>query len=199
MGKIAKKKEEKRSALLNAAFELFTVKGLHQTSISDISKKAGVAKGTFYLYFKDKYSLQTLLISRKADGIFMNAYDALAFEEIQDFVEQVLFIIHHILVQLNENKTMVRFLSKHLSWGIIKDALIAEGDRSDRTAYIKFEELLTASGFTFERPDIMIYLIIELVSSVSYNAILYQQPASIDQLMPYLDTTIENIIKSHTR
>jgi len=199
MGKIAKKKEEKRSALLNAAFELFTVKGLHQTSISDISKKAGVAKGTFYLYFKDKYSLQTLLISRKADGVFMSAYDALDVEEIQDFAEQILFIVHHILVQLNNNKTMVRFLSKHLSWGIIKDALIAEGEHSDHTAYIKFEELLIASGIAFERPDIMIYLIIELVSSVSYNAILYQQPASIDQLMPYLDTTIKNIIKAHTQ
>ena len=37
------------------AFELFTTKGLTKTTISDIVDQAGVAKGTFYLYFKDKY------------------------------------------------------------------------------------------------------------------------------------------------
>ena len=52
MGKLDDKKKQKRDSLLMAAFTLFTQKGINDTSISDIAKKANMAKGTFYLYFK---------------------------------------------------------------------------------------------------------------------------------------------------
>ena len=42
----------KEDSLLNTAFSLFTTKGVSKTSISDIVNNAGVAKGTFYLYFQ---------------------------------------------------------------------------------------------------------------------------------------------------
>ena len=50
-------KEEKENRLLNTAFKLFTEKGLKDTSVQDIVDNASVAKGTFYLYFKDKYDV----------------------------------------------------------------------------------------------------------------------------------------------
>ena len=53
MGKLESNKKKKEDALYNTAFELFTTKGTNKTTISDIVEKAGVAKGTFYLYFKD--------------------------------------------------------------------------------------------------------------------------------------------------
>ena len=55
MGKLDTNKKVKEDSLLNTAFSLFTTKGVSKTSISDIVNNAGVAKGTFYLYFKDKY------------------------------------------------------------------------------------------------------------------------------------------------
>ena len=42
---------------MDAGYDLFITKGINNTVIDDIVKKAGVAKGTFYLYFKDKYDL----------------------------------------------------------------------------------------------------------------------------------------------
>ena len=62
MGKLELNKKRKKSALYNTAFELFTTKGLAKTTISDIVENAGVAKGTFYLYFKDKYDIRNKLI-----------------------------------------------------------------------------------------------------------------------------------------
>lgn len=59
MGKLESNKKKKEDALYNTAFELFTTKGTNKTTISDIVEKAGVAKGTFYLYFKDKYDTET--------------------------------------------------------------------------------------------------------------------------------------------
>ena len=50
-------KREKETSLYLAAYDLFTTKGINNTAISDIVKEAGVAKGTFYLYFRDKYDI----------------------------------------------------------------------------------------------------------------------------------------------
>ena len=58
MGKIEEKKKRKKETLFNTAYELFTTKGILGTTVSDIVEKAGVAKGTFYLYFKDKYDIK---------------------------------------------------------------------------------------------------------------------------------------------
>ena len=41
----------------NAAIELFYEQGIDNTSISQIAAKAGIAKGTIYLYFKDREEL----------------------------------------------------------------------------------------------------------------------------------------------
>ena len=66
MGKLDINKKRKRESLLNTAFNMFTTKGFSKTSISEIVEKAGVAKGTFYLYFKDKYDIKNKLITHKS-------------------------------------------------------------------------------------------------------------------------------------
>ena len=91
MGKIDNNKQMKRESLLDSAFSLFIDNGFNKTSISDIVNNAGVAKGTFYLYFKDKYDIRNHLIAHKASQIFQAAYaDLLRHPDIQDFEEQVL-------------------------------------------------------------------------------------------------------------
>ena len=118
MSKIDNNKQQKRDSLLESAFSLFINNGFNKTSISDIVNQAGVAKGTFYLYFKDKYDIRNHLISHKASQVFQIAYnDLLKHESITDFEEQVLFIIDKILDQLAANHNLVKLLSKHLSWG----------------------------------------------------------------------------------
>ena len=58
-----------------------------------------------------------------------------------------------------------------------------------------YMQLITRSGCRFENPEIIIYLIIELVAGASYNAILYKDPADIEQLKPYLHTIIRGILR----
>lgn len=54
---MASKSDGKYHKILQAAIEVISEKGLDKTSISDIVKKAGVAQGTFYLYFPSKMAL----------------------------------------------------------------------------------------------------------------------------------------------
>ena len=51
MSTVEGKKQEKRRALLDAAYELFLERGTAKTSVEDITSRAKVGKGTFYLVF----------------------------------------------------------------------------------------------------------------------------------------------------
>jgi AcrR family transcriptional regulator len=51
------RREERREAILAAALEEFSARGFAATRLDDIAARAGVAKGTIYLYFEDKESL----------------------------------------------------------------------------------------------------------------------------------------------
>src|SRR2546423_1327806 len=51
------KKVDKRQAIGDAARSLFTTVGYEATTIADVARKAGVAVGTVYLYFKNKTEL----------------------------------------------------------------------------------------------------------------------------------------------
>src|ERR1044072_2458617 len=48
---------ERRDAIVEAAMEEFIARGFAATRLDDIAKRAGVAKGTIYLHFKDKESM----------------------------------------------------------------------------------------------------------------------------------------------
>jgi len=47
----------KREAILNAALEEFSARGFAAARLDDVARRAGVAKGTIYLYFRDKETL----------------------------------------------------------------------------------------------------------------------------------------------
>jgi AcrR family transcriptional regulator len=49
--------EERQEAILKAALDVFSEKGFAATRLEDIAHRAGVAKGTLYLYFSDKEAL----------------------------------------------------------------------------------------------------------------------------------------------
>jgi AcrR family transcriptional regulator len=55
-------KEKRRNQVLRSAKDAFSKKGFHSTSITDIIRKAGIARGTFYLYFKNKRDIFRCLL-----------------------------------------------------------------------------------------------------------------------------------------
>jgi AcrR family transcriptional regulator len=55
----------RRDAILNAALDEFSARGFAAARLDDVAKRAGVAKGTIYLHFKDKESLFQELIRSK--------------------------------------------------------------------------------------------------------------------------------------
>src|SRR6266699_2051798 len=58
----AERAAERREAIIAAAMDEFIARGFAATRLDDIAKRAGVAKGTIYLHFKDKEALFQELI-----------------------------------------------------------------------------------------------------------------------------------------
>lgn len=61
-GARAKRAAERRDAILHAALDEFAASGYAAARLDDVAKRAGVAKGTIYLYFADKETLFRELI-----------------------------------------------------------------------------------------------------------------------------------------
>ena len=122
MGKVETNKKQKNTTLLQTSFELFTEKGFTKTTISDIVNRAGLAKGTFYLYFKDKYDLRDKLIAHKAGQLFADAHHALLDQKFNSFEDQIIAVADYIIGRLNDDHGLLTFISKNLSWGIFKTA-----------------------------------------------------------------------------
>lgn len=193
VGRLDEKKKKKREDLLNATYELFTSKGVFDTSISDIVKKANMAKGTFYLYFKDKYDIRDRLITHKADRLFEIAYEELEKSEYDTLEDCILFIVDNIVNQLSKNQSLMKFISKNLSWSLFSNVRIGQLD--NKSCMDIFDGIIEDSGRNFRNIDTMIFMIVELVNSTCYNAILYASPVSLEQLKPDLHKCICGIMR----
>jgi len=184
--KVQENKEEKNNKILASALKLFTEKGVKDTSVQEITTEAGVAKGTFYLYFKDKYELQDYLITRKSQQLFNEALKALYKENITDYKEKIIFVIDYIINKLNRNKLLLKFISKNLSFALYSDhisKIISEDTLGIQELFI---QEIKQSNIKISHPDLKLYMIIELVSGIVFNSILYKKPLPINALKPYL-------------
>lgn len=59
-----RRSEARPGEIAKAAFEMFLEKGFNATRIDDVAAKAGVSKGTIYLYFENKEALFNAAIDR---------------------------------------------------------------------------------------------------------------------------------------
>lgn len=195
MGKVDENKKRKKDAIVNSAFSLFIQNGINDTSIADIMKKAELAKGTFYLYFKDKFEVRDYLIRKKAAQIFDKAQKALEESGITGFEERIIFLVDNILDQLNNNKVLLRFISKNLSWGIFRHAIASMPVDNGISAEDFVEKLFQETDKEFRNPEMLIFMIVELVNSTAHNVILYKQPVELTELKEFLYPLIRQMIR----
>ncbi|MEB2302155.1 TetR family transcriptional regulator [Lysinibacillus xylanilyticus] len=71
-------KEEK---IIQAAIEVFREKGIEKTKVSDIVKTAGIAQGTFYLYFPSRLSVMPAIAKVMVEKIIAAINDGISIQE----------------------------------------------------------------------------------------------------------------------
>ena len=110
----------------------------------------------------------------------------------------IFFLINHIIDQLADNPSLLMFITKNLSWGLFRNALLS----SDTNEYIDFEKIFSSFIYKdgvplYKDPDLMVYMIIELIGSTCYSVILESNPVTLEELKPYLFRCIHHILAEH--
>jgi len=98
-----KEKESKRNNILKAARKLFFDKGFKAVTVDSIAAKAGVSKGSIYLYFDSKEEIyaQVLIadnIEHHKDLVYFSTKDAPATELLLEYSE------HYVNNFLHDNE-----------------------------------------------------------------------------------------------
>ena len=195
MSRVDENKLQKKNSLMDTAFQLFTSQGMGKTSIAEIAQQAGVAKGTFYLYFKDKYDLREHLVIRKSGELFRRALEHSGYERQLTPEDKLLAIIDDILLQLRDDPLLLRFINKNLSWGVFRRVI----DRTSTDYPAVFAQILGGNAMDRTQLDIAAYTVLELVGSTCYSVILEAQPVDLEHYIPYLHRAIRSIVADFRR
>ena len=194
MKKVELNKKKKQDALLNTAYQLFTEKGFQKTSISDIVNEAGVAKGTFYLYFKDKYELQDVLLAKTSHELFSKACKEATQQQFDRLDDKIVFIIDSIINELIVRPNILKFIQKNLSLGLYSEKLTDLLDSEELGIKELFVNEVKEKDIPLEYPEMTLFMIIELVSSTVFTSIVESHPLPIEEFKPHLYKTIRLLI-----
>jgi len=122
--------ERRRQAILTAALDVFAADGYAAARLDDVAAKAGVAKGTIYLFFRDKEDLfEQLLIGTMSP--VLAKIEGLANEQLMPLNDMlaVLFAFFQAEVLATERREVVRLV-------------LTEGRRFPRIAEIYHREVI---------------------------------------------------------
>lgn len=197
MGKAEENKRIKRNTLLSKSYDLFTTKGITDTSISDIVSSAGVAKGTFYFYFKDKQDIIDHLIARKSETILINAVKNLEDRKKKEpdisTVDQIITVADSMVTDLSKDPRLVRFLNRNLNLGFYHKAITDDTLITTVNIREEYEKILHSNGAVWKDELIMLYTLIEFISSTAHTIILEGHPCDLDSYKPYMFECIRKI------
>lgn len=118
MLKREEKKQETVNRIIDAATCLFSEKGYEATTVAEIAEMAGVAKGTFFNYFKAK---EDLLIKFQK-SLFFNEIKTLN-DKPGPYAPRILALVKELGDSMNENRTQMRLtLQRFLTTNTIENS-----------------------------------------------------------------------------
>lgn len=190
---LAKKPKTKKGMntlknICESAENLFSEKGYYETSINDITYKANVAPGTFYIYFKDKKSIFQYLISDLGHNLMTQI--SIATKDAKSRYESEFIGL----------KTFLNFVKKHSElYKIIWQAMFVDMDifkeyyESFSEKYIK--NILVAQGNGEMRdidPKALSYCLIGISNFIGLKFIIFDNQEITDELVESIMKFIKN-------
>ncbi len=184
MTKRNQKKTQKFDSLIAAAFDLFEKKEIAAVSIDEIVQKAGVAKGTFYLYFHNKPDLIGKLILKKASEYLSEEGVQPEITTEAEFNVSTQKYLDYLTDFLENNPTLTKLIDKNVH--LCVHAVLENTDGAFGDLYQKIVKYFTERGISEREINIKMYIYLETVVSSCCNAILRNQPGTIEEVKPNL-------------
>ena len=192
----AENKHLKQLRILDAATRLFLDRSVTETAIDDVVRLAGVAKGTFYLYFRDKYDLLDQIVLRRTAMLFTEScrvMRARAEAGQLDRIEQIEFLTDEIIARLREDRKVTALIDKRFSACFSPKAMEEYPEMQTHIEYLT--DLLTTPDCTSAEAKKRLYVLADMIGCVCCDAILSERPYAIDELIPTIHSILRRLLE----
>lgn len=195
MGILEEKKAEKRQRLLDSAWSCFIQKGISQTSISDICRGAGIAKGTFYLYFHDREDIAKALNTRITESLLKESFAYMCSHPADSFAERLIVMADYLMDLFEKDTDLILIIRRDFSWPFRAEEILGGSAKDMIPGYDEIAAYAENSGRPLAEVLSVIYCLVAMVISVSYDAIIERKPADLPAMRPVLRTIIRDCLK----
>jgi AcrR family transcriptional regulator len=103
-------RKRRRRQILDAATEVFAERGYHKASISDVIDRAGIARGTFYLYFSSKHSVFAAILDEALTELRSRVAPVEVGSEARPPREQLLDQVVAVIGYLLDNRALTQLV-----------------------------------------------------------------------------------------
>lgn len=165
--------------LCAAAEQLFFKKGYHATSINDITYKAKIAPGTFYIYFSDKVSIYKYLLISYSHAIRMNIAKDVRGVESRKEAERI--GLKSFLTFIKEHPHVYNIIWESL---YIDKKLFIEYYTEFAQVYIEHIQRAQAEGQMRDHdPEVVAYLLMGVSNFIGLNWIMFKEAKEFDDVV----------------
>ncbi len=193
------KSDKKNRQILEAAIKLFVGSGYHNTSMDEIAASAGVSKQTIYSHFSNKQELfKSAVQSRRSD--FLGAELALDTEAPpRDTLRKFATALLKLLLSEDVVRTRRVCDAEAESHPEVAAAYFSEGpEHTTRMLSAYLKKLHDSGQLTISNPDhAAIQLLYMLTGEAQMRALLNQPVWTDEQVMDYLDSSIEMFMRAY--
>lgn len=193
---ILQKKLEKRKKLLDSSYELFVDKGISNVSIAEICQKAGIAKGTFYLYFASKEDIARALNRRISFTLMQKAYDKVNRNRKDTFADNVITMANFIIDYFHADTETLKMMRKDFIFPLTVD----DFDNSTNPLMVSLRQEInqysSVSGYSNHEILFRLYSLLSMIAGICHSVIVDHFPdTDIDDLKPVLFDMIRKAIQ----
>jgi transcriptional regulator, tetR family len=192
--RMTQKRMQKRRMIEECAKGLFLKNDAVNTSVDEIAALAGIAKGTFYLYFKDKEELIGRVVNNLCvellEKAFLHTQDAL----YSDIIQRLIAMAEYIIDYYEENPCAIRLVKNNLSVGLLQKEIYNLSELDFKGIWTELVAYCKQKGFSRRETYDRLYLIVELTSSATYFSIVEGKPDSIEQMKPIILDNVKRLL-----
>ena len=186
-----RQRQERADLILQAAEEVLTEKGYHDTSMDEIAARVGVAKGTVYLHFPSKEDLVFALFERDLAAFLQTVEQVVSSTATPRAKLETIF---RCMYQGLLGKRMQLLLTLYTSLDIRKDLIEKKAqvhtclERLTAQITTLLEEGKAAGEFDPAIPtEVMLTIFFSLLSPRGYKRLVVDGQMPLDDLVTYLE------------
>jgi AcrR family transcriptional regulator len=181
--RITKPAADRRRELMDAATKLFIRQGISDTTISDITEAARVAKGTFYLYFDSKEHLLAALRERFVDEMMAHALPFMERVGKEDWWGLADAVAESVVDFTFEHRDLCTFVMQQPHTPGTRDILADCEQRMNALTAAAIQAGIEAGAYRVSDPEMAAVFLKNAVTFSVLEMILYEAAPDRDRLV----------------